>query len=163
MLRKRLDLRSQRRGVEIVELAIVLPVLVLMVLGIIEFGRAFQVAHDFTTAAREGARLGMLYNVLRPQDISGGITSVDARVKNDVKSFLSAMGYNNAPFSVDDIDVLILDENGNDTGVTLDDTSAIAEQYFMIRVQANFDDFALIPPTYLSGRNITGEIVVRHE
>lgn len=45
-----------RRGAVIVELAIVMPVLLLMVFGIIEFGHAAFVRHVMINAATEGAR-----------------------------------------------------------------------------------------------------------
>lgn len=50
------DLRSER-GAVAVEFAIVLPVLIMLVLGIVEFGRAFQVQATLAAAAREGVRI----------------------------------------------------------------------------------------------------------
>lgn len=47
---------EKRRGAALVETAIVLPVFFLVVLGIIEFGRAFMVMQLVNTAAREAAR-----------------------------------------------------------------------------------------------------------
>jgi hypothetical protein len=46
------------RGVALVEFAMVLPLLLVLVFGIIDFGRAFQTWITLTNAAREGARLG---------------------------------------------------------------------------------------------------------
>jgi Flp pilus assembly protein TadG len=51
-----IDPRSER-GVAAVEFAIILPVLLLLLLGIIEFGRAFQVQATLAAAAREGVRV----------------------------------------------------------------------------------------------------------
>ena len=50
--------RSRRddRGAAMVEFAIVLPVLLLILLGIIEFGRAYNAQVSIQAAAREGAR-----------------------------------------------------------------------------------------------------------
>jgi Flp pilus assembly protein TadG len=50
--------RSKRddRGAAMVEFAIVLPVLLLILLGIIEFGRAYNTQVSIQAAAREGAR-----------------------------------------------------------------------------------------------------------
>jgi Flp pilus assembly protein TadG len=53
---KRPNVRSSRRGVSTVELALVMPVLVLMLFGIIEFGTMFFVHHKMVLAARDAAR-----------------------------------------------------------------------------------------------------------
>lgn len=49
-----------RRGAAAVETALVLPVLIAMVLGIIEFGWMISVKNSLVHAAREGAREGAL-------------------------------------------------------------------------------------------------------
>ncbi len=48
-------LRSQR-GVSLVEAALTIPMLLLIAVGIFEFGRAYQFWQVLTNAAREGAR-----------------------------------------------------------------------------------------------------------
>ncbi|MHB0875764.1 MAG: TadE family protein [Anaerolineae bacterium] len=47
-----------RAGQSLVEMALVLPLLLLLVFGIIEFGRVFNAYIIVTNAAREGARCG---------------------------------------------------------------------------------------------------------
>jgi len=49
-----------RRGVAVVELAVVSPLLFALLFGIIEFGWLFTVQHTMVSAAREGARVGVL-------------------------------------------------------------------------------------------------------
>jgi Flp pilus assembly protein TadG len=50
--------RLQReRGASVVEFALIVPLLIVLVLGIIEFGHAFQVQGTLSAAAREGARV----------------------------------------------------------------------------------------------------------
>jgi Flp pilus assembly protein TadG len=44
------------RGAAVVEFALILPVLVLFVFGIVEFGRAYSARIELTAAVREGAR-----------------------------------------------------------------------------------------------------------
>ena len=50
------------RGASAVEFAFVVPLLLLLVLGIAEFGRAFQVQGTISAAAREGVRMMALQN-----------------------------------------------------------------------------------------------------
>jgi Flp pilus assembly protein TadG len=54
-------LRSER-GASAVEFAFIVPLLILLVLGIAEFGRAFQVQGTLSAAAREGVRAMALQN-----------------------------------------------------------------------------------------------------
>jgi hypothetical protein len=48
---------ERRRGQAVVEFALVLPVLILLLLGTVEFGRFFDTYLSLQHAAREGARL----------------------------------------------------------------------------------------------------------
>ncbi|GGI71605.1 TadE/TadG family type IV pilus assembly protein [Pseudarthrobacter scleromae] len=47
---------QKERGAVAVEMAIVLPLLLMLLIGIIEFGRVFNVQISLSQAAREGAR-----------------------------------------------------------------------------------------------------------
>ena len=49
-----------RKGQALVEFALVLPLLLLLILGIVEFGRAWNAKQILTDAAREGARLSVV-------------------------------------------------------------------------------------------------------
>ncbi len=64
-LRKVPEKRSQ--GQTMVEFALILPVLLLVVLGLIEFGRAFFYYTMVSNAAREGTR----YGIVQPKDLAG--------------------------------------------------------------------------------------------
>ena len=79
-LRRRV--RSER-GAELVEFALTLPLLLLVVLGIIEFGLLFQEYEVVTNAAREGARIAVLSN-------SAGYTNDE--VVTRVNDYLEAGG-----------------------------------------------------------------------
>jgi hypothetical protein len=71
---------SAEDGAELVEFAVVVPVMLLVLLGIIDFGLLFQRYQVITNAAREGARLAVL----------PGYTSID--VQDRVTQFLTAAG-----------------------------------------------------------------------
>jgi len=53
-------LAKTERGAELIEFALVLPLLLLLVLGIVDFGFLFQRLEVVTNAAREGARIAIL-------------------------------------------------------------------------------------------------------
>ena len=55
------------RGAAIIETALTLPILLLVSVGIFEFGRAYETSQVLTNAAREGARVAVL-----PYAVSGG-------------------------------------------------------------------------------------------
>ncbi len=57
---------ARREGQSLVEFALVLPILLLIIVGILEFGIAFRTYQVVTNAAREGARTAVL-RVEQPQ------------------------------------------------------------------------------------------------
>src|SRR5687767_766732 len=59
-------LRKGERGSALIEAALTLPLLLLVSVGIFEFGRAFQTWQVLTNAAREGARLAVLPGMAPP-------------------------------------------------------------------------------------------------
>ena len=52
--------RQRRRGAAVVEFAVVVPVFLLFVFGMIEYGRMVMVQQILTNASREGARVAVL-------------------------------------------------------------------------------------------------------
>jgi len=77
-LQARLSPGSKRRsrGQGMVEFALILPILLLVVVGIIEFSYIFAVYTGLFNAAREGARHG----VVNPRDVSGIVSSAKDKV-----------------------------------------------------------------------------------
>ena len=56
--------QNPKRGQAMTEFALIVPVFILLVLAIFEFGRAFYIYSAIANAAREGARVG----IVRPSD-----------------------------------------------------------------------------------------------
>src|SRR5207247_10237344 len=52
--------RRSDRGTALIEMALTLPIMLLVSAGIFEFGRAYQTWQVLTNAAREGARIAVL-------------------------------------------------------------------------------------------------------
>jgi Flp pilus assembly protein TadG len=71
------------RGAAAVEVALLLPILLVLVLGIIDFGRALHAQITLTQAAREGVRVAALNQpnpIGRTQTAAVGLTGVDVAV-----------------------------------------------------------------------------------
>ena len=58
---------KSERGTAMIELALMLPLVLFISVGIFEFGRAYETMQVLTNAAREGARVAVLPN--QPTDI----------------------------------------------------------------------------------------------
>lgn len=67
-----------QRGAALLETAITLPIVLLVCVGIFEFGRAYQTWQVMTNAAREGARVSVLPD------------STDAQVTSAVQNYMKA-------------------------------------------------------------------------
>jgi Flp pilus assembly protein TadG len=65
-------------GAELIEFSLTLPLLLLVVLGIIEFGQIFREYEVVVNAAREGARIAILPNYA--DTVTAARTNVTARV-----------------------------------------------------------------------------------
>jgi len=76
----RTTLRKNERGAALIETAITIPLVLLVCVGIFEFGRAYQTWQVLTNAAREGARQAIL------------IDKSDADVQSTVQNYMKAGG-----------------------------------------------------------------------
>jgi hypothetical protein len=75
--------KRKERGAALIESAITIPIILLISVGIFEFGRAFQTWQVLTNAAREGARVSI---------IAG---KTDTEVENAVLKYLEIGGVEN--------------------------------------------------------------------
>ena len=62
-------IKRRERGQSLVETAVVLPILLLLVVAIVDFGRAFDAYIILTNAAREGARFGAIKPSLTEEEV----------------------------------------------------------------------------------------------
>lgn len=65
---------GSERGQALLETAFVLPIILLVSIGIFEFGRAYQTVQVMTNAAREGARVAVLPNAT-PDDVKDRVNA----------------------------------------------------------------------------------------
>lgn len=139
---------KKRRGAALVEAAIVLPILFVIILGIIEFGRGMMVAQMVVTAARTGVRSAVI----------DGATNAD--VTTQVQTFLAdATGA-----TATDIDVDITITPGPES-ITTGNEVANSEAGDMIALQVSlpFDQVSWLNGVFLKGTNLKGSAVMRHE
>ena len=106
------------RGMSVLETALVLPFLLALVLGMVEFGWALFVSHTLQGAARVGARAGI---------VAGG---TDADILQSVGNTMSASG-----FQTSDYTVTITKANGAATSATTADPG----DEIMVRVKVDWD------------------------
>jgi len=76
MKRSIAGLRSSRSGNAVVEVAVVLSFLLLILFGIIDFGRAFWHSNILHTAAREGVRMMSVHPASDSTDVYARINEV---------------------------------------------------------------------------------------
>ena len=72
-------LQARRSGQELVEFAVVLPFLLVVVVGVLDLGRAFHAVITITNVAREGARYGVDFdwnNRSLPDPIATGYSEI---------------------------------------------------------------------------------------
>ena len=74
----RTNLRRNERGSALIEASITIPIILLISVGIFEFGRAYQTQQILVNASREGARLAVIEGTTD--------TEVKTRVNNYLKN-----------------------------------------------------------------------------
>ena len=87
---------ARQQGAAIVEFALVLPLLITLMAGIFEFGRAFWYVDALTKATRDGARL---MSVVPKATIETGATDAVAQVVSAV-TIAGVPGFTNANVTV---------------------------------------------------------------
>lgn len=125
------------RGAALLEVAMTLPLLLLVAVGIFEFGRAYQTWQILTNAAREGARIAVLPGI------------DDQAVEDRVQEYLAA----GLLTAADEADVTI----DRDTTVDIGDDTASAST---VQVDYPFTFMVLQPVARLvAGQSRAGEAI----
>ena len=139
---------THRRGSAAVEMAIVLPLFFMVVMGIVEFGRAMMVGQLVTNAARHGARESAVDGAT-----NGTITTA-------VKDFVATtVGVAQA-----DVTVVITVDPGAGNPDPVDDLSvAQAKDVCKVTVKVPYDKVGYVAGRYLAGAELKGQCIMRHE
>ncbi len=154
--------RSNRLGTTAVETALVLPVFLMFVVGMVELGRAVFVEHVLNSACRSAARLG---------STDGNTT---ATVKSKVLAVLgSAINPNFVSVYVKDATTFDASSPGTSAAALeampdIEVSAAKPRQLFMVRAKVNYHDIAIVKKipylgNFLDGVVLQGQAFVRHE
>ena len=87
--------KMSERGAVAVEFAILAPVLIVILLGIMEFGRAYNAQVTLSNAAREGVRVMAINN--SPSSAKAAVKNVAAVLKPGLKDEKIAFKYQTTP------------------------------------------------------------------
>ena len=127
--------RTRRRGAAVTEFAIVAPLFLLMVMGIIELGRALMVQQVLINASRVGARAA----------ITLGATTSD--VQTAVQDYAQSVAV-----------------PGVTVTVTPNPASATAGTMMSVATSVNFNQVSwLASPWFLNGKSLTADSHMRKE
>jgi Flp pilus assembly protein TadG len=148
VFRNRQNSRTDRGGAAMVETALVLPVFFMIVLGIVEFGRAMMVAQLLTNGAREGARLAVMADATN--------TSVETAVLDFVETSVGV------PRGNVTVTITVTAAAGNpDPANNL--ANANKRDLCNVLVSVPFADVDYLPGEYLADRNLIGQCAMRRE
>lgn len=131
-----------------VETALVLPIFVLIVLGIVEFGRAFLVANMLAESARHGARIAILPG------------STNSAIVAEVKSRVSELASVNGEFVDVDVTVTPHPQNVGSNGSLSD---AQKRDLVTVVVAVPFSKVNVMPIEWLKSTDLKGSCSMRHE
>jgi Flp pilus assembly protein TadG len=139
--------RKDRAGSAIVEVAVCFPVFMLIVLGIIEFGRAMSINQMLNSAARIGCRAAVLDGSTN--------TAVTSLVKSQVRNTIGCQDSS--------ITVTIV-ATSSSTGATLTNVSqATSGDVIDVDVFVPFADVSWSVKQWLGSARIRGEYSMQHE
>lgn len=143
---------SKRRGAVAVEFAIVAPILVAIVLGMIELGRAFEMQNLLEVAAREGARFASMDrdDILKPNE------SANDKLIDDVKTFLATNG-----IPRDDIQVAVRDHENPEQDFDLDAPENDLK-LFEVEISVDWSSMSVMPVPEGHDRPLTAKVVFRN-
>ena len=126
--------KCRRTGAAAVEFAIVLPIFLILIFGIVEFGRAMMAMQVITNAAREGARACAVSPLS------------NAEVQEICQNYADACGIRSAQVQV-----------------TPDPAVAIRGEPIAVRVSVEFSEIAFLTPFFLKDSELASVSTMRKE
>jgi Flp pilus assembly protein TadG len=161
LMRRRYELplppAVRRRGAALVETALTLPVFMMFLAALLEFGHFYLVKHVVEGAARRGVHYGSFEK------------ASNSAVESQIKSILaSAFNANKATVVIKDASVFdsgsVNPSTLNYSGLpAIDLSTAEMGDYFLVQIEVPYDQVALLPPFWIKDMTIRGRALMRHE
>lgn len=150
--------RRHRRGTTIVETAVVLPVFLILVFAIFEFGHAQLINNVMNSACRNAARVGA---------VEGSTTAqVESRVE---QSLGTVVPMQHVQIFVKNASSLDASSTMPESGQSLEDMPDInleeteSRTLFVVRAKVAYNDVAIVPMPFLKDVIIDAQAFMRHE
>lgn len=139
--------RKARRGAVALEFSLVLPILIAVIFGVIDFGRTIMAMDLINNVARQGARTGAL---------SG---KTNAEITTAVDNALSAASL---PARSGTATVLTISVNGS---TSTDASVAVTDDQIMVKVSAPVGAVSWLPTQWFLSRTavVQGVVAMRRE
>ncbi|WP_442482654.1 TadE/TadG family type IV pilus assembly protein [Aeoliella sp. SH292] len=149
---------ARRRGTTVVETAFVLPVFLIFVLSLIEFGHALMIKNMLRSATRSGARLGATDG--------NSSSAVEALVKQKLGAVmdpeLASVSVKNAQV-YDGGGTTPTDGQAIEALPAMEVADADPRQLFLVRARIAYNDVALVPMPFMQDVVLEGQAFIRHE
>ena len=148
--------RTGRRGTTTVETAVVLPVYLLFLFAIFEFGHAYLITNMLNSACRNAARVGA---------VEGSSTAL---VRTQVQQIAETVVRPNA-VQIFVKNASVFDDGSSPVGSALESLPDIelldaeSRTLFVVRAKVPYRDIAIIPLPFLRDVELNAQAFMRHE
>ncbi|QDU41425.1 hypothetical protein Mal4_57920 [Maioricimonas rarisocia] len=134
-----------------------MPVFAVFIAGIMEFGHAYLVINTLNAAAKRAARYGAVEDI-STSDVVAKANSilVAARAASDATIYVKDA-------SVFDTEGVDPDQISYSSLPDIELLDAEDRQLYVVRIEVNYDDVALMPPFWAKNIRLSGQSVMRHE
>ncbi len=145
--------KQNRKGVAAVECAMMLPIMMVLVLGLIEMGTALRASTIMQSSVREAGRLASMDWRYVVED---GETP-NRKVEQDIRNFVTASG-----LPGEDLVVSIEHAEGDSAGTEFDISDSDNQlKLILIEITMPYSSISLFPTEYMGGRDLRAGLVSR--
>jgi Flp pilus assembly protein TadG len=144
--------RADRRGAVAVEFAMVAPLLLAIVVGLIEINRTYDVQNRLEAAAREGGR----YASIDRTDMLARGQSANQKLIQDVKNVLASTG-----IPPEDIQVRVVDADDPSRDFDIDDP-ANDLRLFQVQIDVPYSSVSYTPVAPKSDYSMSASVTFRN-